>query len=331
MKKIPLLLTGIAVSVLFVCSTLYAGTSDSDTVILKFRNNVSIVVIADESDDLGSVTVYDLNKILENLNGKIETESGTVILVVDDEFSDYYLKDIREEIYEKKKERTSEFHYAKRTKTFWNIDLGMNNYLEEDGSFPDEQNAPYTVRPWGSWYIGFFTIFKTKVAGPLFLEWGGGIDWYTFKYENTRIRMSKNDTGVDFTEDPRPDISPVKSKLSVAYLDARFIPVLDFSKKRGWLRDRLWNEDIGSGFRIGFGPYVGYRIDSWSKYSFRENNKKEKRHDKSNYYLNNFRYGARLQVGFKGVDLFVNYDLNKLYSDSKDTPGVNAFTFGFTL
>lgn len=318
-------------SVLFAFSALYAGTSDSDTVILKFRNNVSIVIIADESDDLGSVTVYDLNKILENLNGKIETESGTVILVVDDEFSDYYLKDTREEIYEKKKERTSEFHYKKRTKTFWNIDLGMNNYLEEDGSFPDEQNAPYTVRPWGSWYIGFFSIFKTRVAGPLFLEWGGGIDWYTFKYENTRIRMSKNDTGVDFAEDPRPDISPVKSKLSVTYLDARFIPVLDFSKKRGWLRDRLWNEDIGSGFRIGFGPYVGYRIDSWSKYTFRENNKKEKRHDKSNYYLNNFRYGARLQVGFKGVDLFVNYDLNKLYSDSKDTPGVNAFTFGFTL
>ena len=89
MKKIPLLLTGIAVSVLFACSALYAGTSDSDTVILKFRNNVSIVVIADESDDLGSVTVYDLNKILENLNGKIETESGTVIRVVDDEFSNY--------------------------------------------------------------------------------------------------------------------------------------------------------------------------------------------------------------------------------------------------
>ncbi|MCH7515446.1 MAG: transglutaminase domain-containing protein [Bacteroidetes bacterium] len=78
MKKIYNLLTGIAVSVLFACSALYAGTSDSDTVILKFRNNVSIVIIADENDDLGSVTVYDLNKILENLNEKIETETSDV-------------------------------------------------------------------------------------------------------------------------------------------------------------------------------------------------------------------------------------------------------------
>ncbi len=331
MKKIYNLLTGIAAFILLACSTLYAGMSDSDTVILKFRNNASIVIIADENDDLELITAYDLNKILENLNEKIETENGTVILVVNDEFSDYYLKETHEEIQKKKKEKTSEFHYTKRTKTSWNIDVGMNNYLEEDGSFPDDQNAPYTIRPWGSWYIGFFTIFKTRVAGPLFLEWGGGIDWYTFKYENTKIRMSKNDTGVSFIEDPRPAITPIKSKLSITYLDARIIPVLDFSKNREWGRDRLWNEDIGSGFRIGFGPYVGYRIDSWSKYTFRENNNKEKKGEKSNYYLNNFRYGARFQVGFKGVDLFVNYDLNKLYSESKDTPGINAFTFGFTL
>ncbi len=331
MKKIHIFLTGIAVSVLFAYSPLYAGISDSDTVILKFKNNVSIVVITEENSDLGSATVYDLNKILENLNEKIETESGTVILVVDDEFSDYYLKDSPGEIHEEKTGKISKFHYTKRTRTFWNIDLGMNNYLEDDGSFPDEQNAPYTVRPWGSWYIGLFTIFKTRVAGPLYLEWGGGIDWYTFKYQNARIRMNKNDTGVDFTEDTRPDISPIKSKISITYLDARFIPLLDFSNKRGWGRDRLWNEDIGNGFRIGFGPYVGYRIDSWSKYTFRENNNKVKRHEKSNFYLNNFRYGGRFQVGFKGVDMFVTYDLNKLYSESKDTPGVNAFTFGFTL
>ena len=41
---------------------------------------------------------------------------------------------------------------AGRTWQSFNFDLGTNNYLE-DGKFPDSNNQPYSVRPWGSWYV----------------------------------------------------------------------------------------------------------------------------------------------------------------------------------
>ncbi len=334
---------GIIMSILFV-SGLQKATADtiysSDTVILKFKNNVEVIVIAGNGDDLSSAYNYDLNKIFKNLEYKVNRdEDGTITLVIEDEYGTRYLKDTTvvvsnssgyrsESEYNGNKNRRNR---GKRTRNFYNIDLGMNNYINPDGSFPDETNELYTVRPWGSWYVGLAFLFKTQVSGPFYLDWGGGIDWYTFKYQNHRTRMAKDDLGVIFTEDLTPNISPIKSKLSVTYLNLRLIPILDFSKSDGWGRDRLWNENIGNGFRIGIGPYIAYRIDSWSKYTYREENKKNKNHFKDNYYLNNVRYGVRGQVGFKGIDIFVTYDINPLYSENKDTPDVNAFTFGFTL
>ncbi len=333
-------------SVLFVTASIAASGGafyESDTVILKFKNNVNVMVITESGDDLSSVYQYDLNKIFKNLEYKISrNEDGTITLIVEDEYGERYMKDTTVVVSSSGSSGSSsysriddsketKYRYRKRTRNYYNIDFGMNNYLEEDGSFPDESNALYTVKPWGSWYIGLVALFKSNIAGPFYLEWGGGIDLYTFKYHNTRTRMSKDDNGVNFTVDQTPNISPIKSKISITYLNLRLIPVFDFSKSSRWGKDRLWNENIGSGFRFGFGPYIGYRIDSWSKYTYREEGDKKKNHEKDNYYLNNYRYGVRAQVGFRGIDLFATYDLNSLYSDSKDTPSVNAFTFGFTL
>ncbi|MGI9541725.1 MAG: hypothetical protein ACR2MX_00620, partial [Cyclobacteriaceae bacterium] len=39
-----------------------------------------------------------------------------------------------------------------KTQSHFEIDLGVNNFLE-NGNFPDDQDAPYSVKPWGSWYI----------------------------------------------------------------------------------------------------------------------------------------------------------------------------------
>jgi hypothetical protein len=87
----------------------------------------------------------------------------------------------------------------------------------------------------------------------------------------------------------------------------------------------LWGH--GNGFRIGLGPYVGYRIDSYSKHVYYSNGDKEKDQDRSSYYLNNFRYGARFQIGYRGTDLFVNYDMNDLYVENRG-PKLNALSFG---
>ena len=61
---------------------------------------------------------------------------------------------------------------------------------------------------------------------------------------------------------------------------------------------------------------------------------KSKRTKKGNYYLENFRYGVRAQVGYKGLDLFAMYDLNNVFAGDRGpagSNGMNAITVGITL
>ena len=87
----------------------------------------------------------------------------------------------------------------------------------------------------------------------------------------------------------------------------------------------MWEND-GELFRIGLGPYIGYRISSHSKLVYKDDGR-EKEKDRDSFYLNNFRYGARLQIGYRSTDLFFNYDINELFEEGKG-PKLNAFSFG---
>jgi hypothetical protein len=207
-----------------------------------------------------------------------------------------------------------------RTHQSFNFDLGLNNFLS-DGEFPDD-SAPYAVRPWGSWYVGIASVQKSRIARNFFLEWGLGMNWYTFKFEDDNIRIVKTDDGVEFTQDMR-DVNFIKSKLSVSYIQASLVPVLDFNDRNR--KRRFWDGNKDS-FRIGLGPYVGYRISSRSKQVYNDDGR-EKDKNRDSFYLNNFRYGMRLQLGYRSTDLFFNYDMNELFKEGRG-PNVNAFSFG---
>ncbi|MEO1052446.1 MAG: hypothetical protein AAFX87_17575 [Bacteroidota bacterium] len=212
------------------------------------------------------------------------------------------------------------------TRHNFGIDLGINNYLE-NGSFPDENNEPYSVRSWGSWYVALKSINKTHVGGAFYLEWGADVSWYNFKFLDENLRIVEGSEMIEFTQ--VADDRGRKSKLTASYLNASFVPVLDFGGKRG-RKHRFWDDDWDSGFRIGAGVYGGYRIGSYTKNVIQDGNDRDRDRDRDNFYLNNWRYGARLQLGFRGVDFFVNYDLNELFAENRG-PELNAFSFGVTL
>lgn len=213
----------------------------------------------------------------------------------------------------------------------FSIDLGMNNYLQ-DGSFPDNNDAPYAVKPFGSWYVALKSINDTHVGGALHLLWGPEVSWYNFKFNDEAIRLSKINDQVLFVESPA-GIYVKKSKLTVAYLNFSVVPMLKFGDKRDrhnscWMN---WNDKYtNEGFRIGIGSYGGYKIASYSKVVIEEDGDDKKNRDKDSFYLNNFRYGVRFQAGFRGVDVFANYDLNELFVADKG-PKLNAFSFGIVL
>jgi opacity protein-like surface antigen len=227
------------------------------------------------------------------------------------------------------KETKRKYNYG--THHNFQVDLGINNWLEDD-EFPNDNNALYAVRPWGSWYISLNAINDTHVGGPLHVEWGVGVSWYNFKFENEAVRLSEGPGIVEFTEVPS-DIDTKKSKLTASYLNVSLVPVLQFGENhhRGHRHGQRWGDwhsfsDRG-GLRIGAGAYAGYKIASYTK-TVTDDRNREKDHD--GFFLNNLRYGVRVQVGFGGVDLFANYDLNEIFVEDKG-PKLNAFSFGITI
>ncbi|MBL6448134.1 hypothetical protein JMN32_17580 [Fulvivirga sp. 29W222] len=220
------------------------------------------------------------------------------------------------------------------THNHFNIDLGTNNYLQ-DGEFPNDNDAPYSVKPFGSWYVSLRSINDTHIGGPLHLLWGPDVSWYNFKFENENIRLSKVNDQVIFSE--VTDLDSKKSKLTVAYINFSAVPMLKFGKdnRRSHRHHHCWGDweyhtGNESQFRIGAGAYAGYKIGSYTKTVIEDEGDKKKDRDKGSYYLNNFRYGVRVQAGFRGVDVFVNYDLNTLFVENKG-PELNAFSFGVVL
>lgn len=352
MKRILLLLSGL---LLLVISVKSQSLAKKDTIVISFANGSQLILLINEQDDIELIKKYDINAMISDLSQEINGLREDENLVITEEEGDKYLIDkpvVVEEPEPEEEEadnmmeedddedyedyddydRDYDVNEGRKRRKYWprtrqsiNIDIGLNNYVE-DFKFPDENNSPYAVKPHGSWYVGINTTYKTKIGGPVFVEWGGGFDWYTFKLDNENIRFVKTDSIVRFDPDPRTDIDPIRSKLSVGYIYLKLVPMLDFSYNS---RSRLWNYH-GDGFRVGLGGYTGFRIASRTKFVYKMDGDKERDRDSSNVYLNNVRYGVRFQVGYRGVDLFLNYDLNPLFSKDRG-PDLNAFSFGFTL
>ncbi|MDZ7608343.1 MAG: hypothetical protein U5K79_22790 [Cyclobacteriaceae bacterium] len=327
----------------------------ADTIEVNFGENGKILINVESQEDLDALKKYDFNSMLQDVNvpTKEELENDKKV-IMEDEQATKYLKDSVEEdpefsqlenefdtdgdYYNNQTENKSTDREKKRfsgskTEFVSGFDWGINNFLE-NGDWPDENDAQYSVRPWGSWYIGIMPTFQTHIGGKLALDYGAGISWYNFKFQDPRTKLEEGDGGAYFTQWD-VELQSSKSKLTVAYINAHFVPMLDFgyrSKTRkyddGFEQKRMrYRRD---GFRIGVGGYVGTRIDSYTKLVWRETGYKSKLRERNDYYIDNLRYGVRGIVGLGEVDFFVNYDLNTIFSPDRG-PELNALTFGLSF
>ena len=333
-----------------------------DTVIIKLSNREEIVIVSSSGNEIQQLSRLDLNEMIRELEEqKSESQNGTVIIMEDETGTRYSLEDndstsdesptmekkierlereldrlseSLDENFEKglqKEEEQVQFNKQKKkgTSSTFVMEFGLNNYLREGGDFPDATNELYAVNPVVSWYISLGSMNSTHIAGPLSLDWGANVSWYNFKFDNVRTRVLKSDEGVVFYEDPTMDFEAIKSKIVVPYVNAILVPMFVFGKRRSsdWSPFSYHEND---GFRIGLGAYAGYRVGGRSKFVIKDNGNRIREKDRTNFYFNNWRYGARLQLGFKGVDLFANYDLNELFVENRG-PRLNAFSFGIIL
>lgn len=313
-----------------------AQAQEGDSVVIRVGKESKVTFSIKDKKDLETLKHYDFQSLMDDMLKKLEARDTTPLT----KSSSEYLKDtVKKEApvqatedWDKewnsdRENKSKKNRYERKTHSSFNIDLGMNNYLQ-NGQFPSGSSAElYTVKPWGSWYVGLNSILRTRITRKLFLEWGGGVSWYNFKFENYKTVISKDDNGVIFSLDPR-DLNFQKSKLTVAYVNISAVPVFDFGDNGR--KSTFFDGHHSSSFRIGFGPYAGYRLDSYSKQMWFQDGDKHKSHNHDSFYLDNFRYGLRLQLGFRDTDIFFNYDLNELFLANKG-PKLNAISFGITL
>ncbi len=329
----------------------------SDTVIVRV-GKTQIIIQTENAEELKALSEYDLNQMISDLNASMDSTSGGVDYIrIDDDGSGYEKDTVRNREVEVREQKTvvvkddykvvvqgdgieDADHWEKYegrrtlgTDSDGQVELGTNNWME-DGGFPSETNAPYAVRPWGSWYISVGQVNKTSLGGKLFLYWGADLSWYNWKFEDDETRLLKGADRVEFLPEPR-DVSSIKSKLTATFINASFVPMLDFGyHKKSYTKADGTTAKVTrlnrSGFRIGAGVYAGYRIGSHTKIKYEEEGNTRKDRDNGSYYLNSFRYGVTGKVGFRDFDFFVKYDLNTVFAENRG-PKLNALTFGIVL
>lgn len=187
-----------------------------------------------------------------------------------------------------------------------NTDLGINLVNPTD-------QMP-TIKPWGSWYYAINLEGTYKASKNFHLVSSIGVNWYNFKLEDRSLIAVKNPNGITWEEFEGG--TGTKSKISASYANLTLVPTIMTNNQK---------------LRLGLGGYAGLRIGGRGKFVYDdENGDKKKQFEKSNMYVENFRYGARGEIGVGDVTLFFNYDLNNLFQENLG-PEVNAMSFGITI
>ncbi|RUA38612.1 MAG: hypothetical protein DSY77_00090 [Bacteroidetes bacterium] len=195
--------------------------------------------------------------------------------------------------------------------------MGLNNYLNSSNQFPDTDNKDFALDPLTSWTYGIHSNHKISVSPYVKFNFQLGLLWNNFALADNNYQFTKGPEQVELldTDLARPDINPTRSKLNITYLNLNLVPMFHFGKS-------------SDAFRIGAGPFGSYRIASKSKFKYDDNGKDVV---KNNFHINNWKYGLKAQVGWKGVDLFATYDLSPIFIEDRgpeaDYP-LRAISFG---
>ncbi len=143
-----------------------------------------------------------------------------------------------------------------------------------------------------------------------------GLGWtvYNFRTDNQYTPV-RNDDGITVGE-PITDKTIQKNKITTSYFN---IPLL--------FEAQIPSTTCRSRAFISAGVYGGFRIGSHVKTMDTDKNKSKSR---DNINLNSFQYGAMVQLGYKFIKLYANYNFSTLYEKDKG-PELYPYSIGLTF
>ncbi|MBK0402935.1 PorT family protein [Adhaeribacter sp. BT258] len=199
-----------------------------------------------------------------------------------------------------------------------NFDLGFNTLLNDGGTDLDKAG----LKPWGSRYVSLNPYYQVRIGGkrsPLHLRTGVDFAFNNYMFDHNYVLLEEETNGQSETVLRKSERNLEKSKLATSSANLPLMVVLNFKDKKGH-----------SSFRFGAGGFVGYRLGSHTKikYNLEGDTKKDK--DQGNFNLEELQYGLKATIGYRGFDLFANYNLNELFKDGRG-PKANVLSFGITI
>ncbi|MDX1905076.1 MAG: outer membrane beta-barrel protein [Thermonemataceae bacterium] len=293
----------------------FAGVCESfaqDTIQVELNEKAKVMITAQDRESLRQLKNVNFNKLIWGAIDKVdsvEKKSRTYIAFGNDFEDEEGLIVVGSEKRNKKKKQAISNDFV--------IDLGLNNYIDRNGSFPDATNASYRLQTASSIYVGIGEMWYFRVGGeksPVSIRTGLMFDWYNFRFVPDNY-IGTDANGVvfgNYLQDFGKKID--KAKLVVPYVQ---IPLM--------LRFKVPVSEKVS-LRAGVGGYVALRTGGRSKINVEGNKIK----DKDSYYLNTWRYGLEGNIGINNFTIFAKYDLNPLFAEGK-APQLNPISFGIRL
>ncbi|RYY12966.1 MAG: PorT family protein [Cytophagaceae bacterium] len=216
---------------------------------------------------------------------------------------------------DKQAERDSIRRAHRSTKSNFVVDVGLNTLVNRGAGAPD-------LRTLGSRYISLGLFATPRLGGahsPLSLVFGPEFTFNNYMLEGNNKWINQNGrTSVVLETSGR---QYQKTKLATSTLTLPLMFQLDLREKD----PRTGRERTG--FTLGAGGFVGYRLASWTKLKYFEDGNTHKDKDYSPYNLNDWQYGLQGLIGYHSLDFFVKYNLNELFRSGQG-PQAQTLSFG---
>ncbi len=280
----------------------------------KSKNEQEKKQLQDEIDDFEK-QIAALEKGIEQIEGEIEElrEKRRENRNNDSDFDNFFDDDWNWDFYWDKRVRRFNGHWS-------GIELGISTFMNKNHKMDLPTDGEFLELKTASWAVNLnFLEYNIMHArnNKIGLTTGMGIEWNNFKFKK----------GITLYEDMNGIIRGVemqdsdfeKNKLHTSYLT---IPLL-FEIQSG-------NDKYRRRFYLNFGIVGSVKIGSKTKQVYEKNNNKYKSKVRGDFNLNTFRYAATARMGYKGLQLFANYNLVPLFKNNKG-PEVYPLTVGLRL
>ena len=167
--------------IVIIFTTITAKAQEpGDTVIVELAKTSRVIFTIKDRSDLEILKHYDFQQLFEDVIQKLEDRDTTglaggdstqteIATTKDSDTDDWWetgdTSSDDDDDWDDDRDWRDHFHGNRwgRTWQSFNFDLGTNNYLA-DGKFPNSDNALYSVRPWGSWYLAASSIQRTRLG-----------------------------------------------------------------------------------------------------------------------------------------------------------------------